>query len=162
MKNKNKMFILMIIVIVSASMGVGATTLYQSTQIAYTPSDDSTITNVQDALNNLYSIKTELNYLKQLGDATADNISEGKTAVVNGVLVTGSGVDNQTYYNNGMKNSNKTFQLRISGSINNLGNGSATAYIDNVGTVSVNFKKPSVSGSSTGFNSDTVTVTLAN
>ena len=37
--------------------------------------------------------------------ATADNISEGKTAWVNGELVTGTGADNERFYNDG-KNSN--------------------------------------------------------
>ena len=36
--------------------------------------------------------------------ATADNISEGKTAYVNGELITGTGKDNQTSYENGMSN----------------------------------------------------------
>ena len=36
--------------------------------------------------------------------ATADNISEGKTAWVNGELITGTGKDNETNYNDGSKN----------------------------------------------------------
>ena len=36
--------------------------------------------------------------------ATADNISEGKTAWVNGELVTGTGADNKESYDNGSKN----------------------------------------------------------
>lgn len=36
--------------------------------------------------------------------ATADNISEGKTAWVNGELVTGTGADNKEFYDNGNEN----------------------------------------------------------
>ena len=35
--------------------------------------------------------------------ATADNISEGKTAWVNGILITGNGKDNNSYYDDGKK-----------------------------------------------------------
>ena len=40
--------------------------------------------------------------------ATADNISEGKTAYVNGELITGNGKDNDTSYENGKNDSSGT------------------------------------------------------
>ena len=87
---KSKIFLVFITSIICISGTVTATTLYFANQVSYTPSDDSTITNVQDALNNLYSVKTELNNLRSLGDATSADILEGKLAVVKGELVTGS------------------------------------------------------------------------
>ena len=44
-----------------------------------------------DAINDLYDTKNELTKLKGLGNATASDISDGKTAVVQGELVTGTG-----------------------------------------------------------------------
>lgn len=89
---KNKMLLIILLIVIGMYIGVGATTLYYSNQVSYKDS------NVENALNDLYSIKTDLDDLKKLGDATADNISEGKTAIVNGELVTGNGNDIKNYY----------------------------------------------------------------
>jgi len=64
--------------------------LYKSEDIQYTPTDNSwEVDNVNDALNDLYNIKKELDNIKNLGDATSSDIEKDKTAVVNGELVTG-------------------------------------------------------------------------
>ena len=47
------------------------------------------------------SIKEIVKEVKKNKTATADNISEGKTAWVNGELITGTGKDNETKYNEG-------------------------------------------------------------
>ena len=82
--NKNIIIGFIIGLIVMGGIGVGATTLYNSIQISYEE------TNVFNALNDLYAMKTELNTIKGLGDAAPENISVGKTAVVKGQLVTGT------------------------------------------------------------------------
>ena len=46
------------------------------------------------------------------GTATADNITAGKTAWVNGNLITGNGADNEAYYENGYNLGNKAIGLR--------------------------------------------------
>ena len=49
-------------------------------------------------------------------DATADNITAGKTAYVNGELITGTGADNDTYYNQGAQSvSKKSFTVSAYG-----------------------------------------------
>ena len=50
------------------------------------------------------NIKGILKEVTKNATATADNISEGKTAWVNGELITGTGKDNETNYNDGSKN----------------------------------------------------------
>ena len=76
--NKKTIFIIGI-VILSFGLGVIADTLYQSNQIMYKNS-----TTVKSALDDLYS---KVSY----GDATASDIKEGKTALVNGERITGVG-----------------------------------------------------------------------
>ena len=50
------------------------------------------------------NIKGIVKEVTKSATATADNISEGKTAWVNGELVTGTGADNKESYDNGSKN----------------------------------------------------------
>lgn len=61
--------------------------------------------------------------------ATADNITAGKTAWVNGELITGNGSDNQTYYNNGYSESDMVYtKTYVKGF--NTGGGNASSTID--------------------------------
>ena len=50
------------------------------------------------------NIKGIVKEVTKSATATADNISEGKTAWVNGELVTGTGADNKEFYDNGNEN----------------------------------------------------------
>ena len=68
---------------------------YLASDVAYEPEDTSwEVSNVNEALNDLYYMKTELDILKSLGDATAADITSGKTALVNGKLITGTNINN--------------------------------------------------------------------
>jgi len=68
--------------------------IYESNDIEYSPTDASwEVNNVNEAINSLHNMVTELEKIKSLGDATADDIIKGKTAVVNGKLITGTGVE---------------------------------------------------------------------
>lgn len=49
---------------------------------------------MKKAINSLYSMKTELDNLNSLGDATASDITKGKTAWVNGAKLTGTAITN--------------------------------------------------------------------
>jgi len=70
---------------------VYGTNLYKSEDIKYDSTDSSwEVSNVKDAINSLYSIKNELESLKSLGDAEAAQILSGRTALVQGKLVTGT------------------------------------------------------------------------
>lgn len=66
-----------------AAISVCADVLTSSSLVSF-QSSNTTVTNVEDALNELYE-KTNG------GDATADDIAEGKTAIVNGQLIVGTG-----------------------------------------------------------------------
>ena len=79
---RSRIFLVIICGIVFTSIGVYASTAYKSSEISYTPSG-GTETNVENALNDIYNIK-------KLGNATAGDIASGKTAVVQGKLITGS------------------------------------------------------------------------
>lgn len=79
---RSRIFLVIICGIVFTSIGAYAATTYKASEISYTPSDGTEI-NVENALNDIYNIK-------KLGDATAGDIASGKTAVVQGKLITGS------------------------------------------------------------------------
>ena len=79
---RSRIFLVIICGIVFTSIGAYAATAYKASEISYTPSG-GTETNVENALNDIYNIK-------KLGDATASDIASGKTAVVQGKLITGS------------------------------------------------------------------------
>ena len=69
--------------IIFGSIGVGAAAyLYSSNQISYSNSNSS-MTNVKEALDDLYN-------LTNIGNATSADIYAGKTALVQGKLVTGT------------------------------------------------------------------------
>ena len=84
---KSRIFLIVLLCIISCGIGVYAATTYKASDVVYNASDGTSM-NVNDALNNIYQIT-------KLGDATADNILKGKTAVVQGKLITGTGSDNK-------------------------------------------------------------------
>ena len=79
---KSKIFLIVILCIISCSIGVYAATTYKASDVVYNASDGTSM-NVNDALNDIYQIKT-------LGDATESDIISGKKAVVQGKLITGT------------------------------------------------------------------------
>ena len=95
--NKDILFGIVIGIILCGGVICG-TNVYESYEVEYSSTDASwEVSNVGDALNSLYSVKNELdntktalNNLKSLGDATTSDIVKGKTAIVQGKLVTGS------------------------------------------------------------------------
>ena len=60
-----------------------------------TTSEDATIDEMVTNIGKILQVGTSD------ANATADNITAGKTAYVNGELITGTGVDNDSYYNQG-------------------------------------------------------------
>ena len=57
--------------IIFGGIGIYTASLYYAKDVSYTPDDESwKVSNVNDALNILYSMKTELDNLKSIGDAT--------------------------------------------------------------------------------------------
>ena len=109
MKNfiKSNVFGFMLGVILCGGIVYGVNT-YQSNSIEYSPTDSSwNVNNVNEAINSLYSIKTNLDAtktelnstktsldnLKSIGDATAAQILSGKTALVQGSTITGTMTD---------------------------------------------------------------------
>ena len=90
---KSRIFLVIICGIIFTSVGAYAAVTYKASDVLYTSSDGTSMT-VNDALNDIYQIKT-------LGDATASDILNGKTAIVQGKLVTGNvEVPDGTYYIN--------------------------------------------------------------
>ena len=79
---KSRIFLVIITMIICISGTLYAANTYKASDVIYNASDGTSM-NVNDALNNIYQIT-------KLGDATADNILKGKTAVVQGKLITGS------------------------------------------------------------------------
>jgi len=77
--------------IIFGCIGIYGANVYQSNTIEYSPTDESwSVSNVNEAINSLYSMKTELDNIKSIGDATAAQILSGKKAVVKGSTVTGT------------------------------------------------------------------------
>ena len=79
---RSRIFLVIICGIVFTSIGAYAATTYKASDVVYNASG-GTETNVENALNDIYNIK-------KLGNATAGDIASGKTAVVQGKLITGS------------------------------------------------------------------------
>ena len=86
---KNKIILIVILCIISCGIGVYAATTYKASDIVYNASDGTSI-NVNDALNDIYTIKTQ-------GNATENDILNGKTAVVKGKMITGTFKNNFTF-----------------------------------------------------------------
>ena len=63
-----------------------------------TTSENATIDEMVTNIGNILQARTND------ATATADNITAGKTAYVNGKLITGNGADNNSYYNQGITN----------------------------------------------------------
>ena len=61
---------------------------YNASDITYIK--DGTETTVNEVINDLYNMETELNEIKSLGTAKASDITAGETAVVGGKLITGT------------------------------------------------------------------------
>ena len=93
----NLLFTFIISGIIFGSIGIYAASLYYAKDVQYEPTDETwEVSNVSEAIDSLYSMKEELNILKNLGDATADDIAIGKTALVNGKLITGTNINDNT------------------------------------------------------------------
>lgn len=81
---KKKLFFMIIGILLGVTIGVGASTLINSNQVGYTPSDSNwDVKSVDAAITSLYD---KINY----GNATAADIKSGKTALVGGKEITGS------------------------------------------------------------------------
>ena len=93
--NKNTVFSFIIGGLIFGSIGIYGANNYKSDGIEYSPTDTSwKVSNVNQAINSLYSMKTELDNIKSIGDATAAQILSGKTAAIKGNLVIGSMTNN--------------------------------------------------------------------
>lgn len=111
---------------------------YSATEIKYNDS------NVNDVLNDLYTMKEELKTIKNYGDAKASDITVGKTAVVQGILITGTKVPSDSL--------NFKLTVRISGTTRDSGGGS----YNNTGTATLTY-----AASTKQFSSSAVTVSNA-
>ena len=79
---KSRIFLIIVLCIISCGIGVYAAVTYNATDVLYTSSDGTEMT-VESALNDIYQIK-------KIGTALANDILAGKTAVVQGKLITGT------------------------------------------------------------------------
>ena len=66
-------------------------------------SDQETLETMADKISRVLQARTKD------ATATADNITAGKTAYINGELITGTGVDNENYYNEGKNSISSNF-----------------------------------------------------
>ena len=71
-------------------------------------SENATIDEMVTNIGNILQARTKD------ATATADNITKGKTAYVNGKLITGNGADNNSYYNQGSIDKQNQFNLLLS------------------------------------------------
>lgn len=91
---KNNIFGFIIGIIITSSVSVIAATLYLSNQVSYTPTDTTwNVDNVKDALDELHDATELINQ----GDATESDIMVGKTAIVNGKLITGTKLEESNH-----------------------------------------------------------------
>ena len=79
---KSRIFLVIITMIICISGTLYAATTYKASDVSYTPNGGTEIT-VESALNDIYQIK-------KIGTALANDILKGKTAVVQGKLITGT------------------------------------------------------------------------
>jgi len=101
MKNfiKSNVFGFMLGVILCGGIVYGVNT-YQSNSIEYSPTDSSwNVNNVNEAINSLYNNVTELENIKSIGTATSAQIISGRTALVQGSLVTGTMINRGAWTN---------------------------------------------------------------
>ena len=97
----NSLFTFILGGLIFGCIGIYGSNVYESDTIEYSPTDESwSVSNVNEAINSLYSMKNELNAtetslnnLKAIGDATAAQILSGKKAVVKGSTITGTMTD---------------------------------------------------------------------
>lgn len=100
---RSRIFLVLICGLLFTNFGVYAGTTYSSNMIMYKTNDGEKT--VESALNELYPIKT-------MGDATENDILSGKTAIVQGKLITGT-----------LENTEKTYKI-----ISTVGRNSVNAY----------------------------------
>ena len=81
---KSRLFLVIITMILCISGTLYAANKYQASEVVYNKEDGTSMT-VSEALDNIYEIT-------KLGDATSEDIANGKVAVVQGKVVTGSAV----------------------------------------------------------------------
>ena len=86
-----------IVFFLGVSISVGASFIYNAKDIEY-QNANADVTNVHDAINELYEIDNELNNLKTKGNASSDKILKGSNAVVQGELVNGTYEETKVYY----------------------------------------------------------------
>ncbi len=109
---KSRIFLVIITMIICISGTLYAANTYKATDVVYNASDGNSMS-VNDALNDIYNIK-------KLGTAISGDIASGKTAVVQGKLVTGtlnnnSGLNNvKTYTYNDYTHSPTYYEYDIS------------------------------------------------
>lgn len=90
-KNLKRNLFIFFIFAFGITAGVGAAVVYYSQEISYTPTDSTwNVSNVKEALDSLYTVKTGLDEIKAYGTATAGQIASGKTAIVKGQKITGT------------------------------------------------------------------------
>ena len=80
--DKKIIFGFIIGVLITSGISIGAISMYSANQVSYKKADNTEI-DVKTALDELYIFDNS-------GDATADDIASGKTALVKGKLVTGT------------------------------------------------------------------------
>ena len=96
----NSLFTFILGGILFGSIGIYGINEYNSNSIEYSPTDENwEVSNVNEAINSLYSMKTELDNLKGIGDATTAQILSGKKALVKGNTITGTMTNRGTWTN---------------------------------------------------------------
>ena len=121
MKNNFKVVIAFILGILVSGVSVYATTIINSNEVRYDNSNGMESTDVQNAIEEIYSKTT-------YGDATAEDILSGKTALVNGIQVIGTNAGYDVGYNEGLTDGKSSV---IQGRITFAHGNNATIVLDN-------------------------------